>query len=199
MILLITFKELTLWKGVMPDLAGLPKNHQMMKKLGINGFFCLFKVLGIQSLSSIEALLCCNLKFWKWAKRKCMKDCPQYWLLFNYCYIFYWNTYWEPLWRREVYVMVKNYIHVKIFWPTIARWRNELWHFALQKGEILRFAMLCRCSSYLKKTTNTSTLNRGNREGVLILLFSEVSTILSRIVGGFFIVFCLLALRLFTN
>ena len=43
------------------DLACLLKNHQMMKKLGINGVFCLFKVLGIQSLSS-EALLCCNLK-----------------------------------------------------------------------------------------------------------------------------------------
>ena len=58
------------------DLACLLKNHQMMKKLGINGVFCLFKVLGIQSLSSIEALLCCNLKSWKGAKRKCMKDCP---------------------------------------------------------------------------------------------------------------------------
>ena len=57
------------------DLAGLPKNHQGIKKLGINGVFCLFKVLGIQSLSS-EALLCCNLKSWKGAKRKCMKDCP---------------------------------------------------------------------------------------------------------------------------
>ena len=57
------------------DLACLLKNHQMMKKLGINGVFCLFKVLGIQSLSS-EALLCCNLKSWKGAKRKCMKDCP---------------------------------------------------------------------------------------------------------------------------
>ena len=57
------------------DLACLLKNHQMMKKLGINGVFCLFKVLGIQSLSS-EALLCCNLKSWKGAKRMCMKDCP---------------------------------------------------------------------------------------------------------------------------
>ena len=51
------------------DLACLLKNHQMMKKLEINGVFCLFKVLGIQSLSS-EALLCCNLKSWKGAKRK---------------------------------------------------------------------------------------------------------------------------------
>ena len=33
-------------------LAGLPKNHQMIKNLGFNGVFCLFKVLGIQSLSS---------------------------------------------------------------------------------------------------------------------------------------------------
>ena len=34
--------------------------------------------------------------------------------------------------------MGKNYIHVKIniFYPTIARWQNELWHFTDQKGEI---------------------------------------------------------------
>ena len=51
------------------------------------------------------------------------------------------------------------------------------------------FAMLCRCSRYLKKTTNTPTLNGGDREGVRILLFSEgtlfkdnVSKILSPIV-----------------
>ena len=56
------------------DLAGLPKNHQMMKKLGINGVFCLFKVLSIQSFSSAEALLCCNLKSCKWAKRKCIHE-----------------------------------------------------------------------------------------------------------------------------
>ena len=58
------------------------------------------------------------------------------------------------------------------------------------------FAMLCRCSRYLKKTTNTPTLNGGDRGGVQILLFSEVvlfehnvSTILSLIVGTFPIVF----------
>ena len=52
------------------------------------------------------------------------------------------------------------------------------------------FAMLCRCSSYLKKTTNTPTLNGGDRGRVRILLFCEVilfeynvSTILSLIVG----------------
>ena len=50
-------------------------------------------------------------------------------------------------------------------------------------------AMLCPCSSYLQKTTNTPTLNGGDRGGVRILLFSEVtlfkynvSTILSPIV-----------------
>ena len=49
--------------------------------------------------------------------------------------------------------------------------------------------MLGPCSSYLQKTTNTRTLNGGDREGVGILLFSEVtlfkynvSTILSPIV-----------------
>ena len=36
-------------------------------------------------------------------------------------------------------------------------------------------AMLCRCSSYLQKTTNTPTLNGGNNGGVRILLFSEVT------------------------
>ena len=44
------------------------------------------------------------------------------------------------------------------------------------------FAMLCRCSNYLKKTTNTPTLNGGDREGVPILLYN-VSTILLLIVG----------------
>ena len=51
--------------------------------------------------------------------------------------------------------------------------------------------MLCPCSSYLEKTTNTPTLNGGDRGGVRILLFSEitllknnVSTILSPIVGS---------------
>ena len=68
------------------------------------------------------------------------------------------------------------------------------------------FAMLCRCLSYLKKTTNTPTLNGGDRGGLRILLFSEVivfeynvSTILLQIVGTFSIVFCLLALRIFMN
>ena len=68
------------------------------------------------------------------------------------------------------------------------------------------FAMLCHCSRYLKETTNTPTLNGGDRGGLQILLFSEVilfehnvSTILSPIVGTFPIVFCLLALRLFMN
>ena len=69
------------------------------------------------------------------------------------------------------------------------------------------FAMLCHCSSYLKKTTNTPTLNNGgDRGGVRILLFCEVIlfgynvlTILSQIVGTFSIVFCLLALRLSMN
>ena len=36
-------------------------------------------------------------------------------------------------------------------------------------------AMLCRCSSYLQKTTNTPTLNGGEGEGVWILLFSKVT------------------------
>ena len=45
------------------------------------------------------------------------------------------------------------------------------------------FAMLCHCSNYLKKTTNTPTLNYGgDREGVPILLYN-VSTILLLIVG----------------
>ena len=51
-------------------------------------------------------------------------------------------------------------------------------------------AMLCPCSRYLKKTTNTPTLTGGDKGGVGILLFSEVtlfeynvSTILSPIVG----------------
>ena len=50
--------------------------------------------------------------------------------------------------------------------------------------------MLCRRASYLKKTTNTSTLNGRERGGVWIVLFSEVtplgdsvSTILSPIVA----------------
>ncbi|KAM7434819.1 hypothetical protein ABFA07_015144 [Porites harrisoni] len=50
--------------------------------------------------------------------------------------------------------------------------------------------MLCPCSSYLQKTTNTPTLNGGDRGGVRIRLFSEVtlfkynvSTILSPIVA----------------
>ena len=50
-------------------------------------------------------------------------------------------------------------------------------------------AMLCRCSSYLQKTTNTPTLNGGDRGGVWIVLFAgvtlleyKVSTILSPIV-----------------
>ena len=53
-------------------------------------------------------------------------------------------------------------------------------------------AMLCPCSSYLQKITNTPTLNGGDRGGVRILLFSEVtlfknsvSTILSPIVAYF--------------
>ena len=56
----------------------------------------------------------------------------------------------------------------------------------------LLYAMFCRCSSYLQKTTNTPTLNGGVR----IVLFSEVtlfecnvSTILSPIVGGWCINF----------
>ena len=68
------------------------------------------------------------------------------------------------------------------------------------------FAMLCRCSHYLKKKTNTPTLNGWERGGVRILLFSEVilfeynvSTILLLIVGLFSIAFCLLAFRLFMN
>ena len=51
------------------------------------------------------------------------------------------------------------------------------------------YAMLCRCTSYLKKTANALTLNGGDRGGVWILLFFEVSlfeyyvsTILSPIV-----------------
>ena len=36
-------------------------------------------------------------------------------------------------------------------------------------------AMLCPCSSYQEKTTNTPTLNGGDRGGVRILLFSEVT------------------------
>ena len=51
--------------------------------------------------------------------------------------------------------------------------------------------MLCPCSSYQKKTTNTPTLNGGDSGGVRILLFSEVtlfkynvSTILSPIVAS---------------
>ena len=35
--------------------------------------------------------------------------------------------------------------------------------------------MLCRCSSYLQKTTNTPTLKGGDRGGAKILLFSEVT------------------------
>ena len=51
-------------------------------------------------------------------------------------------------------------------------------------------AMLCPCSSYQQKTTNTPTLNGGDGGGVRILLLSEVtlfkynvSTLLSPIVG----------------
>ena len=36
-------------------------------------------------------------------------------------------------------------------------------------------AMLCRCSSYLQKTTNTPTLNGGDRGGMWIFLFSQVT------------------------
>ena len=95
------------------DLAGLLKNHQMMKKLGINGVFCLFKVLGIQSLSSAVRPCCVViLSLGNGQKESAfMKDCPHYLII-----VFYWNTHWEPLWRREVYVTGKNnYIHVKIF------------------------------------------------------------------------------------
>ena len=35
--------------------------------------------------------------------------------------------------------------------------------------------MLCHCSSYLQKTTNTPPLNGGEEGGVWILLFSEVT------------------------
>ena len=66
------------------------------------------------------------------------------------------------------------------------------------KGEIKLFlphplhAMLCRCFlSYLRKTTNTPSLNGGERGGVWNLLFSKVtlfeynvSTILSPVVGS---------------
>ena len=74
------------------------------------------------------------------------------------------------------------------------RRQNELRHFALNWAflhftEFKIHALLCRCSSYLQKTTNTPTLNGGDRGGVWIVLFSEVtlleynvSTILSPIV-----------------
>ena len=71
------------------------------------------------------------------------------------------------------------------------------------------FAMLCHCSRYLKETTNTPTLNGGDRGGLQILLFSEVilfehnvSTILSPINCRYIshrLLICLLALRLFMN
>ena len=72
--------------------------------------------------------------------------------------------------------------------------QNELRHFALNWAflhftEFKIHALLCRCSSYLQKTTNTPTLNGGDRGGVWIVSFSEVtlleynvSTILSPIV-----------------
>ena len=72
--------------------------------------------------------------------------------------------------------------------------QNELRHFALNWAflhftEFKIHALLCRCSSYLQKRTNTPTLNGGDRGGVWIVLFSEVtlleynvSTILSPIV-----------------
>ena len=72
--------------------------------------------------------------------------------------------------------------------------QNELRHFALNWAflhftEFKIHALLCQCSSYLQKTTNTPTLNEGDRGGVWIVLFSEVtlleynvSTILSPIV-----------------
>ena len=54
--------------------------------------------------------------------------------------------------------------------------------------------MLCHCLSYLSKTTNTPTLNSGDRERVWILMFSEVtpfeyivSTILLPIVDCIFV------------
>ena len=67
------------WKGVVLlkvplALQGYRRTIKLQKKMGINRVFCLFKVLGIQSLSSEEALLCCNLKSWKWAKRKCIHE-----------------------------------------------------------------------------------------------------------------------------
>ena len=75
------------------------------------------------------------------------------------------------------------------------QWQNELRHFALNWAFLLTHplhAVLCRCSSYLQKTTNTATLNGGGgyMGGVWILLFSEgtifeykVSIILSPIVA----------------
>ena len=74
------------------------------------------------------------------------------------------------------------------------RRQNELRHFALNWAflhftEFKIHVLLCRCSSYLQKTTNIPTLNGGDRGGVWIVLFSEVtlleynvSTILSPIV-----------------
>ena len=66
-------------------------------------------------------------------------------------------------------------------------------------------AMLCPCSSCLYKTTNTPTLNGGDRGGVRILLFSEitlfknnVSTVLSPIVDRNNLVTSLLKWRFFT-
>ena len=75
--------------------------------------------------------------------------------------------------------------------------QNSLRHFVpkglsdvllTSKGE--NSAVLCRCSSYLSKTTNTPTLNGGERGGVWFFWFSEVtlfeynvSTILSPTVG----------------
>ena len=75
------------------------------------------------------------------------------------------------------------------------QWQNELRRFALNWAFLLTHplhAVLCRCSSYLQKTTNTATLNGGGgyMGGVWILLFSEgtifeykVSIILSPIVA----------------
>ena len=53
------------------------------------------------------------------------------------------------------------------------QWQNELRHFALNWAFLLTHplhAVLCQCSSYLQKMTNTPTLTGG---GVWILLFSE--------------------------
>ena len=78
------------------------------------------------------------------------------------------------LWVKIIFML--KFFNLQLFGDKMS---CDTSHF--KKGKY-SFAMLCHCSNYLKKTTNTPTLNGGDREGVLILLYN-VSTILLLIVG----------------